>query len=88
MFCFITKYKDKGAIEKATEEAAKLEPVEPQIMQAGKHRKGPVNWNPRPDLEFSHAVNDGSKDGLTALVEQIWLKYDSDSDGKIDLQEA
>ena len=46
------------------------------MMLAGKHRKGPIDWNPRPEIEFSHAVEDGSDHALNEMVEKIWSKYD------------
>ena len=33
---------------------------------------GDVNWNPKSDLQFSHAITDGSEEALKALTEKIF----------------
>ena len=82
------KYKDQGAIQKATEEG--IEYVEEVVQEgaSGKYESLAFSWNPRPEISFSHAVEDGSDDTLNAMVEQIWAKYDLDGDEKLNFIEA
>ena len=62
---------------------------EKEKVAGGKHGVNVVDsWNPRPEIEFSHAVDDGSDTALNAMVEQIFAKYDLDGDNKLVLNEA
>ena len=72
IFCLLMKYQDKQAAEKATQEAAPLVVEKSEGAVGGKHRVGDVNWNPKSDVQFSHAITDGSEEALKALTEKIF----------------
>ena len=57
-------------------------------IAAGKHVPGEINWNPNPDIEFSHAVEDGSEEKLKEMVETIFRKYDTKKEGLLSLELA
>ena len=47
-----------------------------------------MNWNPRSQIEFPHTLTDGSAEALSALVDKIFSKYDTDEDNKLFLDDA
>ena len=88
IFCLLLNYQSKQAAEKATQDAKPLVEEKKEASVGGKHSVGDVNWNPKSDIQFSHALTDGSEEALKALVEKIFQKYDTDSDNKLFLDDA
>ena len=64
LFITLQKTKDKGSIENATKEAPPYVVEKAKPIAAGKHVPGEIDWNPNPDIEFSHEVTDGSEEAL------------------------
>ena len=88
IYCLLEQYRDKGAAEKATKTAPPLVKPKEEGVVKGKHRVGDVNWNPRSQIEFPHTLTDGSVEALSALVDKIFSKYDTDEDNKLFLDDA
>ena len=90
IYNYLFNNREKGSCEKATMEGEVYQEKEKTMIQGGKHglKDHVVTWNPRPELDFPHAVNDGSEGALHAMVEQIWAKYDLDGDGRLVMNEA
>ena len=88
IYCLLQQYRDKGAAEKATQTAPPLMKPKEEGVVKGKHRVGDVNWNPRSQIEFPHTLTDGSAEALSALVDKIFSKYDTDEDNKLFLDDA
>ena len=92
VFFLLDQYITDGNYQKALEEVGpddKPVAVKKQgSINAGKYTAEGVNWNPHPEIEFSHAITDGSDEALDAMIELIWKKYDANENGKLHLQEA
>ena len=88
VFFLLDQYVKDGNYQKALEEVGENDkPVEEKkgAVDAGFFTKEGVNWNPHPEIEFSHAVTDGSDEALDAMIELIWKKYDANENGKLHL---
>ena len=91
VFLLLDQYCTDGNYQKALEEVGENDKPKEEVkgaVNAGKYSAEGVNWNPHPEIEFSHAVTDGSDEALDAMIELIWKKYDANENGKLHLQEA